>query len=149
MSKIKEALLQQAIGYFENLLSELKQDQEDLVSSIQDQQDTIDLQEQSVHDEAAGQIERENQQYIRVEKELRVLKNLLPEKAAQKVELGAIVETNMLNFFVSVPHSDLSIDGVKYVGISLEAPIYQAMEGKQKGDSFDFQQKTYHISNIY
>ena len=41
------------------------------------------------------------------------------------------------------------VDGEKYIGISTHSPIFQAMSGKSKGDTFSLKQKKYMITDIF
>lgn len=148
MQEMKAELIQQALSTLQELLDEIRREQKDLLTSISVQQDSVDLQEQSLHDEAAGHVERDNQQAIHIEKEIGVLESISTRKKLDKVEFGALVKTDSLHFFISVPKSDLTYQGKKIVGISTQAPIYQVMRGKTKGEQFTFNDTTYKIEEI-
>jgi hypothetical protein len=66
-----------------------------------------------------------------------------------KVETGAIIETNSLNFFIGYPTIPFDMNGKRYVGISAGSPIYTLMVGKRTGDSFQYAGTSYKITNIF
>lgn len=49
---------------------------------------------------------------------------------------GAVVSFNGRNFIVAVSTTRFDVEGVTYMGISLQSPIYKAMAGLQAGDTF-------------
>lgn len=81
--------------------------------------------------------------------EMTNLQSINPAVANTKVESGAVVMTNHLNFFISIPIDKIEIEGVRFVGISTKAPIYTEMQGKKKGDTFKFNNMEYKILELY
>lgn len=81
--------------------------------------------------------------------EMTQLKSLDPSIANTVVEPGAIVMTEKLNFFISIPTDKMEINAQSFIGISTKAPIYASMQGKQKGDSFKFNDTEYTILNVF
>ena len=77
------------------------------------------------------------------------LQSINPAVVNTKVESGAVVMTNHLNFFISIPIDKIEIEGVSFVGISTKAPIYSEMQGKKKGDTFKFNNMEYSILELY
>jgi hypothetical protein len=80
--------------------------------------------------------------------EMSSLQNLDPSIVNTKVEPGAVVMTNLLNFYISIPIDKIEIDGTTYVGISVKAPIYAVMRDKKKGDEFAFNETEYKIIDL-
>lgn len=80
--------------------------------------------------------------------ELSVLNSIKPDSTSDQVELGAVVYTKDLNFFISVSVGKISVDGKEFIGISTQAPIYKVMEGLKKGDTFSFNENTYVIDEL-
>lgn len=81
--------------------------------------------------------------------ELTNLESLNPVVVNNKVEPGAIVMTDKLNFYISIPIDKIDIEGSSFIGISTKAPIYTAMENKKKGDSFTYNDNNYTIVDLY
>lgn len=80
--------------------------------------------------------------------EMNNLQNLNPSLITTKVEPGAVVKTNLLNFYISIPIDKIEIDGATFVGISVKAPIYAMMLDKKKGDTFTFNDSEYKIIDL-
>lgn len=66
-----------------------------------------------------------------------------------EVSPGAIVITDQLNFFIGISTDKIEIDGTTIVGISGNAPIYASMKNLHKNDFFTFNERTYHIEDLY
>ncbi len=103
-------------------------------------------------DQAAGKVEllrnfEKELSFVRLEMEM--LKSLKPSVENKKVESGAMVITNHLNFYISVSVEKIDIERELIYGISTKAPIYFAMEGLEKGNTFTFNNKTYEIEDVY
>lgn len=81
--------------------------------------------------------------------EMNQLRSLDPSVVNTMVGPGAIVITNHLNFYISIPTDKIEINGETFIGISIKSPIYKMMQGKQKGDSFQFNEAAYTILDVY
>jgi hypothetical protein len=83
--------------------------------------------------------------------ELKLLENLKSTEDVHRdnVSQGAVVVTNHNNFFVSASLEQFTVDRHLYVGISTSSPIYQAMQGKTKGETFAFNGTAYKIKDIF
>jgi hypothetical protein len=62
---------------------------------------------------------------------------------------GAVVVTNLNTFFISVSVEQFQINGETYVGLSIQSPLFLAMQTKRKGEKFSFKGITYKINDIY
>jgi len=62
---------------------------------------------------------------------------------------GAVVVTSENTFLISASIEEFVVNGKKYIGISTESPLFQAMKGKHKGDTFNYQGKHYRINDIF
>lgn len=76
------------------------------------------------------------------------LKNRLVD-LNDSVQLGSIVVTDKDIFFVSTSIERFEADGKSLFGLSAQAPLYQTMRGKKKGDSFTYNKKTYKIKEVF
>lgn len=108
------------------------------------------LVEKSQSDELKDEIRRLNQEMNYAHEQLLHLVGI--EKRAKildRVEPGAIVETDKGTFFISVAIDDFELEGEQIICISPEAPIYKEMVGKQRGDHFTFRDKKYRIKELF
>lgn len=61
---------------------------------------------------------------------------------------GALVSFGDRNFIVCVSTGRFEVDGVSYMGISPQSPIYQAMAGLQSGDAFEHNGRSFEIERV-
>jgi len=66
-----------------------------------------------------------------------------------RVEPGAVVATNRNTIFVSVSIEQFEVDGEPLVGVSTCSPLYLAMKGLKKGDTFKCMGIVYYITDIF
>ncbi len=74
--------------------------------------------------------------------------NSIEKRAYSKVESGALVLTDQMNFLVCTAIREVQVEGKSVVGISIQSPIFQEMEGKAAGDSIEFNGKKITIKEI-
>jgi hypothetical protein len=67
----------------------------------------------------------------------------------ESVRPGAVVGFNGRHVVVAVSTAQFEHDGVTYMGISTQSPIYMAMDGLVKGDSFVFNGKEVSIDEVF
>jgi len=72
-----------------------------------------------------------------LEKELYILKSISHEVPTDKVQFGALVQTDKLVALIGAANERMDVDGIPVVGISLAAPLMKAMEGKKVGDTVE------------
>ncbi len=81
--------------------------------------------------------------------EIHILKQVPFDEAVDKVEFGAMVETNKQKMFIVVGIGKVQVDGQTFYVISKNVPIYNAMEGLKKGDTFQFNNIKFEIKDVY
>lgn len=64
------------------------------------------------------------------------------------VRPGAVVRFHDRSFIVAISTARFELDGVTYMGISTQSPIYKAMDGLQAGDSFAHNGVEYEIQDV-
>lgn len=77
------------------------------------------------------------------------LRQIDASKTFLTVQPGSVVITEKQKFFVSIGLGELKIGGDVYFAISVQSPLYQQMEGKKAGDSFEFRSITHKIVNVF
>jgi len=80
---------------------------------------------------------------------LKSLNRINPEVETDIVRVGSIVFTNAQNLFISISLGQISCEGDNFVAISTQSPLYQSIEGKRKGDKFDFRGQKYTINEVF
>lgn len=76
------------------------------------------------------------------------LKMINIENERNEVEPGSLVYTNHGNFLIAHATRPIELDGSSFMLIGTEAPIYNEMRGKIKGEKFAFRGIDYEIENI-
>jgi transcription elongation GreA/GreB family factor len=99
---------------------------------------------------AMGQLDREmnGRMYEQARQERLSLDKINTETTFTKISFGALTETSMGYFFVSIGAGIIDIDGKKFMAISPQSPIGEAIAGKSAGDSFDFRGKIHKIISV-
>lgn len=62
---------------------------------------------------------------------------------------GALVVLEDRHLAVAVSTDRFELDGVSYMGISPQSPIYQAMAGLQAGERFTFNGREFEIQDVF
>ncbi|MFP4621403.1 MAG: hypothetical protein ACLFM7_08835 [Bacteroidales bacterium] len=81
--------------------------------------------------------------------DIHILKKVSFDGIEDKVEFGAVVITDKHNMFVALGLGKIEVDGETYFVISKDVPIYKAMEGLQKGDTFEFNNMKFEIKDVF
>lgn len=79
-----------------------------------------------------------SQQLLKATEQFDTLNMIDAEFDMTSVEFGALVITDKQKLFISISLGKIEHDGEEYYAVSPLVPIFQAMEGKQKGESFSF-----------
>lgn len=103
----------------------------------------------SMNQSGEEQAELMAEQLLMLEEEMARLRRIQPDEVHDTVHLGSVVITELQRFFVSVSIERFKVDGVEYFGISTKAPVYHAMEGKRKGESFVLNGRSLQILDLY
>jgi transcription elongation GreA/GreB family factor len=95
------------------------------------------------------EVDRLNRQLNNLKQQQNILSNIKWDKNFNKVNIGALVETNKGTYFISIAAGKIQIENNDYYLISLASPIGQLLSGKSIGDDFKFRTIFYTITNIY
>ncbi|MBL7963308.1 MAG: hypothetical protein JNM31_05610 [Flavobacteriales bacterium] len=82
-------------------------------------------------------------------REIALLDGMDPHQLQEKVAFGSVVHTTTRDFIVVAGIEEFQAGGRSYLGISPMAPLFQAMQGKHKGDSLTFNGVTYTINELF
>ncbi|NVJ88513.1 MAG: 3-oxoacyl-ACP synthase [Flavobacteriaceae bacterium] len=91
------------------------------------------------------EIEKAGKQLLDVEQMLLVLQKINSKLSSNKIGLGSVVETDEMNFFISVSVGKLIISNTTYFAISPVSPIGKIMLGKSVNQQIIFNGKTLNI----
>lgn len=77
------------------------------------------------------------------------LNMIMTGKENDSVALGSVVITDKFRYFIGISLGKIELDGEVFFAISTNSPIYQAMAGKKKGESFTFRNQKYTIKDVF
>ncbi|WP_345160069.1 hypothetical protein [Pontibacter saemangeumensis] len=78
-----------------------------------------------------------------------ILRNINATKTNKEVSMGAVVQTELQNYFIGVSLGEIKLDGDSYFAISGMSPLYKVMAGRTAGEEFTFRDKTYKILQVF
>lgn len=144
----KEQIKQVCIQKQDALIESYKQREQDLKNDIYTRRESASQSE----DRNTGKAEllaALGNELVFAQQEMGYLNLLDVTNESICVEPGAVVITNHLNFFIGVSSEKVEVEGVIIYGISTKAPIYASMLGLEKGGSFQFNETSYIIEDMY
>ncbi len=141
LEKVKELIESRMQTSFEAMEAAKNSANEEGKSSVGDKYETA---------RAMGQLDREmnGRMYEQARQERLSLDKIDPEINFKKIAFGALTETTMGHFFVSIGAGIVDLNGTKFMVISQEAPVGQLILGKTVGETFDFRGKTHKILSV-
>lgn len=147
----RQVVIQTAQAYFERRIRELNAKQEDQLAAIDPEGEPTDLDDHSFINQIIGeQVEREAEQIDQMQDYLANVRRMAANpNGPDRVEFGAVVETDQLNFLVGVPMRRFEVEGKTFVGLSTDAPLGQTMQGQAKGETVSHNGNKFVIERIY
>lgn len=148
MNKNKPNILQACLDFQENQVERFENRLETIKADMNNQ----DNSPSQTENRNTGKLEiysNYEKELIFAKMELSVLNSIKPDSVNEEVELGTVVYTKSMNFFISVSIGKFSANGEEFVGISTQAPIYKVMAGLKKGDTFSFNENSYVIEDLF
>jgi transcription elongation GreA/GreB family factor len=147
--ELKRKLLQESSKLLTTQMNAAKAAMDEAQESANEHQGAIEDKFESFRE--ACQIQRD--MYARQLDELMstmgVLRRINATKMNNEISMGAVVMTELQNYFIGVSLGEIKIDGESFYAISGMSPLYKAMAGKTTGDTFEFRDKTYKILQVY
>jgi len=147
LSTLKNKLREACMAEIDDRISSLKKVMEEAQQSANDYGQPKDR-----YDSYRTQLLRKRdmfgQQLSKIMEQRTLLERLNPDKTFSAVEFGALVITDKQKIFISVGIGRFDFEGEEYFVISPVVPFCKAMEGKQKGDAFEFRGQKYVIKDI-
>ena len=94
------------------------------------------------------EIDNYSKQKLNIIEKLKVLESIDINKKNNKVENGALVETNVGFFFIAIGLGRWTVNSEQIFVISLASPIGKFMKGKLESSSYTFRNLNYNIIKI-
>lgn len=120
------------------------------ISSLKESLDSIDR--HNDYDEEGkllGEYEQISNYLDVAQNRKKLLSTIDHKKYSEEVQFGSLVETKTNYYFVAGAIGEIGMDdGSKVYAISTEAPIFQKLEGKRKGDTFIMKDEEIEILDV-
>jgi hypothetical protein len=147
--KLKEQVLQASLLQQQESIKRLKETVQQVQESANEDtsgsstDDSESMREQLHADLAmySRQLDQANAAYA-------MLKLIDPNQVNSTVKHGALVMTDKTNVLIGVSVGKVIVEGKTFFTISTESPLYQAMDGKKKGETFDFRDQKQTVQEI-
>jgi hypothetical protein len=107
-----------------------------------DRYDSFRMQQLNKKDMFGSQLQKANSEFIALEK----INDL---KGIKKVEFGAVVITADQKLFISISLGKVEVENESFFAISPNVPIFEAMKGLKKNDTFTFRDKKIKILDVF
>ena len=144
-SAIKKAILELS----EEQLEHARHHYEDYLASARlDRTEPIENDEQAQAEFASELAQAFDQPVHAFEAKIARLRNI-DFGPRDEVEEGAVVKVGGRYFVVAVSTTKFQCDGHELMGISPQAPIYAALEGRRAGETSEFRGRTLEIEEVF
>lgn len=84
-----------------------------------------------------------------VQRDLETLDQVEPQESHEEVRFGSVVHTDQRDLLVAVGVEEFDVDGRAYLGLSMRAPLYQAISGRRAGETVSFNGIDYTINEVF
>lgn len=134
---------------------------DDLIRKYQEKMDAIkesmeandvhtDYDEEGSNGELLGDFERYATHLDHARSMKEKLSQVDKDKYSEQIRFGSLIETKKAYYFIVAPIGKVSMDdGSTVQVISKEAPIYEKLEGKKKGDTFTLKDEEVEILDVH
>ncbi len=103
----------------------------------------------SFRDQLTGRRDMFTLQYSKALTEYSVMEKINPKIINKVAEFGSVIITDSCRFYISISSGKIEVDGQLYYAISPMVPLFKVMEGKKKGDTFEFNGKKQVINDLF
>ncbi|WP_027421039.1 GreA/GreB family elongation factor [Crocinitomix catalasitica] len=148
-ANIKPALYQHCFDYVNERVKSI---QDALASSQESANSETKSTAGDKHDTARAMmqldVEQKSKQLAEAQKLHIGLRQIKPDQKQTIVQLGAVVSTNLGSYYIAISIGKVDFEGQSYFVISPGSPIGQALFGKKKGDTAEFNGRNITIENV-
>ncbi|GAB3196374.1 transcription elongation GreA/GreB family factor [Pontibacter aydingkolensis] len=141
----KKRLLQESIQILTGQIKAAKDAMDEAQSSANEHDGAMEDKFESFRENCQIQRDLYARQLDELISTMALLRRINATKVNHDISLGAVVHTELQNYFIGVSLGELKVDGESYFAISGMSPIFKAMAGKTAGETFTFRDKTYKI----
>lgn len=140
LEMVKDRLMEK-IRKFENLIDSTRASNNDTKSSMGDKYETgREMLQQEINN-----LQRQLNETLSQQASLQKITG----EPCQKVQTGALVQTDKGLFYIAVSTGDLILDNLKIIAISPESPLAKSMDALGEGQSFSLNNISQTITKIW
>ncbi|WP_439883182.1 hypothetical protein ACSX1A_08410 [Pontibacter sp. MBLB2868] len=145
----KKRLLQGSIQVLNEQIKAAKAAMDEAQNSANEHQGAMEDKFESFRENCQIQRDMYARQLDELISTMALLRRINATKINSEVSFGAVVHTELQNYFIGVSLGELKVDGESFFAISSMSPIFKAMAGKSSGDSFTFRDQEYKIVQVF
>lgn len=146
----KKEVFQKCLIAVNQLIEKYQEKLDNIKESMEANDVHTDYDEEGSKGELLGDFERYAQQLDKARKMKQTLTQVDREHYSEEIKFGSLVETEKHFYFIAAPLGNVGMDdGSIIYAISTDAPIYEKLEGKRKGDTFSLQENEVKILDVH
>ncbi|MFD2515493.1 hypothetical protein ACFSRY_16590 [Pontibacter locisalis] len=145
----KKRLLQGSIEVLNAQINAAKEAMDEAQKSANEHQGAMEDKFESFRENCQIQRDMYARQLDELISTMALLRRINATKTSSEVAFGAVVHSELQNYFIGVSLGELKVDGESFYAISSMSPIFKAMAGKKTGETFVFRDKEYRITQIF
>ncbi len=84
-------------------------------------------------------------QMLEIEKQLQLLIRINPQLLSKTIQLGSLVHTDKINFYICTSAGKIVFNAIEYVTISANSPIGIKLMERKVGDSIEINNQRYKV----
>jgi hypothetical protein len=150
--ELKKKILDAAISKHQTVIDDFRLAIKNMLDSVVGvHEDEMDLSQLEFNAEMTEKSNQLADQLAFANEEMKVLYDMTATIASihNTVQLGSVVETDRIVFFVSISIADFETEGIQCFGLSTESQLFKVMDGMKNGDRFSYNYSEYTIIDIY
>ncbi len=144
----KKRLLQESIHILNTQIQAAKDAMDEAQRSANEHQGAMEDKFESFRENCQIQRDMYARQLDELISTMAILRRINATKVNHDVSLGAVIHTNLQNYFIGVSLGEIKVNGESFFAISAMSPIFKAMAGKTAGETFIFRDKEYKILQL-
>ncbi|CAN5226743.1 hypothetical protein BH09BAC1_BH09BAC1_05880 [soil metagenome] len=145
--KLKEQVLHAGLQHQQDSIKRLKETIKELQESANAEKGAGD-EADSMREQLLADVDMYSRQLDQATAAYATLKLIDPNQVNSTVKHGALVMTDKTNLLVGVSIGKVIVEGKTVFTISTDSPLYQAMEGKKKGETFSFRDQSQKVIDV-
>ena len=145
---LKKDIIQSCIDLLEENVKTCKDRIQEIIQTANDYEGDHDMFDPFKED----MMKKKDLQVKQMEKfleDLKLVKKVNPEKINEKVEFGSVITTNKQKMFVAAALGKITVHGEIIFAISTQVPVFKAMKDLKSGDTFNINNNTFTIKEVY